>query len=551
MRDFASITILNVDDHEAGRYAVTRQLRREGFRVLEAGTGAEALASLDQQPDLVVLDVNLPDIGGFEICQRIKSNPKTASTLVLHLSASAVEVADRVAGLESGADGYLVQPVEATELVATIQALLRLREARERAARLQGVTAALSDAVSPNQVLDSVMAGAGPFLGIQAAVLALLNQSEQELALVGAIGSVAGHTEDIRHLPLAGASPLTEPAQTHQPLFLDGGPDFLARYPHLREQQSKLGDQASAWLPLTVVGRTLGTIGFSFADRRTLDKDDREFVLTLARLCAQAVDRAQLYELRQRQTVELEARVAARTSDLSEANRLLEQSQAELRSLSAHLQAVREDERTRIAREIHDVLGQQLTGIRMDAVMIKKRLRADQEDLMAKTEAMLGAINGTIGVVRRIATELRPAILDDFGLAAAIEWEVQQFEQRAGIECEWSVEVPAVELPKDVATAVFRVLQEVLTNVARHADATRVEVVLEQRENDLSLQVHDNGRGIDESALANSRSLGLLGMRERVSEFAGQLQIWGEPGKGTTVLLRIPLTRPAASGASS
>jgi signal transduction histidine kinase len=150
-------------------------------------------------------------------------------------------------------------------------------------------------------------------------------------------------------------------------------------------------------------------------------------------------------------------------------------------------------------------------------------------------------IDSTVQTIRRIATDLRPGILDDFGLMAAIEWQLQEFQTRAGIECRLSSKVGHLNLDPETSTALFRVFQETLTNVARHANATQVEVLLEEQPNALLLQVRDNGRGISERETFGTKSLGLLGIRERVRLLSGELSIQGNPGKGTTVQVRIPL----------
>ncbi len=231
--------------------------------------------------------------------------------------------------------------------------------------------------------------------------------------------------------------------------------------------------------------------------------------------------------------------------DITERKRIenaLRTSREELRRLSSHLEAAREEERKRIAREVHDELGGAMTALKMDVSRLAKlgsELNAQQ--LAERTRQISRLIDDTIKTVRRIATDLRPGILDDLGLLPAIEWELQEFETRSGIECRLTTTMDEVDLGPDRSTAVFRVFQETLTNVARHAQATRVEVALDDNGDHLLLQVRDNGRGISERELAGSKSLGLLGMRERVRLLAGKIDIDGRPGQGTTVRLKIPL----------
>jgi PAS domain S-box-containing protein len=224
----------------------------------------------------------------------------------------------------------------------------------------------------------------------------------------------------------------------------------------------------------------------------------------------------------------------------------LRASQEELRRLSGHLEQAREEERARIAREIHDELGGAMTSLKMDVSRLQRNAASlTPEVLVERTEAIIKLINDTIRTVRRIATELRPGVLDDLGLVAAIEWQLQEFGQRSGIECRLDMQVESLALDPHRSTAVFRVFQETLTNVARHAEASQVDVRLEADDGHLLLRVQDNGRGIDPRDLAGGRSLGLLGMRERVRLLAGELNIDGQPGHGTTVLVRVPLNLQA------
>jgi len=234
----------------------------------------------------------------------------------------------------------------------------------------------------------------------------------------------------------------------------------------------------------------------------------------------------------------LEREIADRKRSEDEFRRSTDQ----LRELSARLQSVREEERTHIARVIHDELGQTLTGLKMDVAWLQRHLDRQQPAFLEKTQAMSDLIDTTIQTVRRISSELRPGILDDLGLVATIEWQLQEFQDRSGIQAKLISAPEETTLDADGATAAFRIFQEILTNVARHAQATQVEVTLEESASFLTLQVQDNGRGMTESEVHSPRSIGLLGMQERARLRAGEVQIQGTPGKGTTVTVRLPLS---------
>jgi len=230
----------------------------------------------------------------------------------------------------------------------------------------------------------------------------------------------------------------------------------------------------------------------------------------------------------------------------------LKSSHERMRELAAHIEGVREEERTRIAREIHDELGQALTSIKIDLAWMNKKLqihdRATQTDLLLKRiTAMKDTIDTTVQVVRKISAELRPGILDGFGLPAAIEWQASEFQDRTGIQCQLSAIPEDLDLEERPSSAIFRIFQELLTNIVRHANASRVSISLRKRRGMLILEVQDNGRGISENEKFKANSFGLLGVRERVALLGGKSSIKGVQGQGTTVTIRIPL--PGRSGA--
>jgi signal transduction histidine kinase len=216
----------------------------------------------------------------------------------------------------------------------------------------------------------------------------------------------------------------------------------------------------------------------------------------------------------------------------------LKESEDKLRRLAAHLISVREEERAHIAREIHDELGQVLTGLKMEVTWLAKRLR--EKPLIEKTDSMCKLIDTTVQTVRKIATGLRPEMLDDMGLIAAVGWQAKEFQKRTGIRCRAKLP-PEVKLDIDVSTTMFRIFQEILTNVARHSRATRVDMELTIAEDHVALDVTDNGVGIADSDLNGKKSLGLLGMHERALLFGGEVKITGTPGHGTRVAVSIPI----------
>jgi PAS domain S-box-containing protein len=212
----------------------------------------------------------------------------------------------------------------------------------------------------------------------------------------------------------------------------------------------------------------------------------------------------------------------------------------ELAAFAAEASAVREQEKTRVARELHDELAQSLTALKMDTIWVRARLRADPEAAAAKLSQMLVLLDASVAATRRIAADLRPLLLDDLGLAPAIEWLVQNFSQRTGVPCELDID-DSLDLQEPYATAVFRMVQESLANVAKHALArgVRVRVALEERE--MVLSVEDDGVGFATSGPRKTNSLGLIGLRERAHLLQGRVELRSAPGEGTRVEARIPV----------
>ena len=235
-------------------------------------------------------------------------------------------------------------------------------------------------------------------------------------------------------------------------------------------------------------------------------------------------------------------------TDRKRAETEIERSREQLRNLSAHLQSVREKERTRIARELHDELGQLLTALNTGLVLLNRKIPETEKALRDQTGSMIELVDMTMQTLKRIYMALRPGMLDHLGLAVAIGWQAGEFEKRTGIRCKVTVDPEDLSLDPDLSTAIFRIFQETLTNIARHAGAARVHVSLKATAEKVLLTVRDNGRGITQEQLAKPNSFGLLGMRERTHYWGGDVRISGKPGKGTLVKVDIPLRNPKDVG---
>jgi len=277
-------------------------------------------------------------------------------------------------------------------------------------------------------------------------------------------------------------------------------------------------------------------LGFAKLTRDTTENRERAEALTKAK---------ELLELRVEQRTAVLSRVnhemRTEIAERQRAEEDLRESRDQLRALAARLQSVREEERTYIAREIHDELGQACTAIKMDLALIGRKLTKRQTKLLAKVASSTQLVDSAIVTLRKIASELRPRTLDDLGLPAALEAQAQEFESRTGIQCSVTLPPEPLMLDKDRSTAIFRIFQESLTNVARHAHATRVEARLRRENNRIIFQVSDNGAGFDPEVAKASKSLGLVGMQERALLLNGEFKTEGVPGSGTTMTLTIPL----------
>jgi signal transduction histidine kinase len=384
--DANAVTILVVDDNDALRYSIARALQGAGYKVIEARTGAEGLARAAENPDLITLDINLPDIDGFQVCRTLKAAKETAHIPVLHVSSTFTDPESRVHGLQGGADGYLAEPIDRAELVATVAALLRLKNAETEARR----QAAAAEAARKD--------------------LADLNAS-------------------------------------------------------------------------------------------------------------------------------LEERIRERTAEVNAANE-------SLRELSARLLQTRDDEQRRIARELHDGVGQLVIAIKINNSAIAKEngvLSHSAVEALQQNETMLQELHQGI---RNISHLLHPPLLDEVGLPVALQWYVEEFSKRSGIsvalECPESLDRTASE----VETAIFRVVQECLGNVHRHASSTTAGVVLEVKDDRAHLKITDKGVGISASRQHELKShgrigVGLRGIRERIGQLGGELNIESN-AEGTTITAVLP-----------
>lgn len=367
----------------------------------------------------------------------------------------------------------------------------------------------------------------------QLALAAHAGATPETLCIIDAVlqeAPVRGHVSLIRDAFINGVDMVSND------ILRDPRAAATARASEWRAAALHLGYRATASLPLTVEGMTLGTLNLYAAERDAFDDDEMRLLDALASDIAFALDVHRRDAERQR------AEVALRSSEAR-----LRESMADLHDVSTRLNDVREVERARMARDIHDHLGQALTALKLDLAEVRRRLLAgDAAAVDQRLTEMATVIDGSINDVRRVAAELRPVVLDDLGFVLAIRAYLQDVERRSHLRCVLQTTLTDLPIATDRATALFRILQEALTNVIRHAAARRVEVSLAADAGTVRLVIHDDGVGIPTAAQRNPRAIGLVGMLDRARLFGGAVVVTGHPGEGTTVTAHLPLAESAA-----
>ncbi|MGF6645488.1 MULTISPECIES: hybrid sensor histidine kinase/response regulator [Paraburkholderia] len=524
-------TILIADDTPANLGVVVDSLTERGFRVLVALDGAEALERAQfSQPDLILLDVKMPGIDGFETCRRLKMDDRTRDIAVIFMT-SRTGSEDMVEGFSAGGVDYLTKPVHVEEMIARVSTHLALRTMHKQ---LVVQNRQLLAEVSVRQQAEAALSRARDQLegrvALRTAELARANQSllaqveERRRAEAKLLSSEARFRAIVETSPV----PLCITSMPGGQLLYTNGPfQELFGLDLLNDAANVVDFYADPLERDSLVDHLQREGSFHNSEIQFTRPDGSVF-------WAMATARVATYN-------EAPA-IYVGLNDITERKRIeqaLLESREQLRELSAYMEAIREEERKRIAMEIHDELGQLLTALKMDVSLLKMRLAGDS-DAAKKADDMRELVETTIWMVRNVASHLRPAALN-FGIVSALEWLVEDFSRRNNIPCQFRINGSEPVLPDAHATAVFRIVQASLTNVARHARATRADVTLTRSANGLDLHVSDDGCGFDQDAARKGDSYGVLGMRERARLIGASLLIDSSPGTGTSVSIHIPL----------
>ena len=494
------ITILNVDDSAANLYIRNRLLRFADYRVIEAATGRDTLRlTRTHHPQLIVLDAHLPDMDGLEVCRAIKNDPDTKSTMILLVSASRVAIQDRILGLEQGADGYLIEPIESDEFLATIKALLRLYHTEQRLAlALKATTDVVWDWDTVTDCLLWSQAGTDRF----------------------------GWSDVVDHPQPAGW--------------------WMERvHP---EDQGRVGDRLSASLREPSVAYWSDEYRFRQADGRYAWVMDRASVLRdetgiVMRMVGAMQDvtttRSALQALRESEaqlrdsTELLERRVEERTAELN-------QSHERLRALANELNVAEQRERTRLAGELHDYLAQLLVVLRMKLRQTAPLATSGKaKTLLNEADHIL---TQSLDYTRSLVAELAPPALYDFGLTQALAWLASQMLQHGLHVCVTSQEDVLV-IPEEQSMLLFQSVRELLFNVLKHAQVKHATVSVSITPNhELHLLVTDKGCGFDLTRIqqADPKRFGLFSLRERLAAMGGRFELHSTVGQGTHALLVTP-----------
>jgi signal transduction histidine kinase len=557
--------ILLVDDDPAILTVTAHSLRQAGYDVTEASTVRDCLRlAREATPDLLLLDVVLPDGNGVEACQQLKRDPATEPLFIVLLSNFQISSQNQIAGLESGADGYIARPIETRELLARVEAMLRIQQAEanlrqanaglerrvaERTAALSDANAALRQEIEVRRAaeasarrlsvrlqslreIDLAILQADTPENIAAAVLRRIrNLLPCELAGVFELDGETGQAVVLAvfeqgHVAAGGGRRLTNDQLERSPALQSGEPRRVARSRGLlplAPTHPEASDKVWRWLidiPLMAEAALIGALQLATDTPDAFTDEHQEIAIEIGARLAVALRQARLFE-----------QVSA--------------ARERLRALSLRLVEVQEAERRFLARELHDEIGQALTSLRLSLEL--HALPQASESLRPGLQEALDIVNDLTRRVRQLSLDLRPPMLDDLGLLTALPWFFKRYSQQTGVQVQFKHTPLASRLAAAVETAVFRIVQEALTNVARHAGVKDVAVRLLVDSAFVTVQIEDKGGGFDPArALAAGATSGLAGMQERALLLGGEFSLESAPGRGTCLTVSLPQTPAAA-----
>jgi len=616
-------TILIVDDTPGNLGMAVNFLEEHGYRVSVAQDGEEGLARAELlRPDLILLDVMMPDIDGFEVCRRLKALPATADTPIIFMTALA-DVGHKVEGFQAGGVDYVTKPLQIDEVAARVATHIKINTLQRQLAEQNNelerqVAARTAKLVLLNIALDNAFEAIYLFgedlyfRYVNEAAVRTLGYSREELQAMtvfdidpnitperlqelqlaprvngrlpgtiesfhrrknGTIFPVEIGATDFMHgdekLSLTVVRDITERKRMESTLrkselefrsLTENSPDIIVRYDcdgqrtyvnpayeihtGLSSEQVLKCPPGKEWQAnpsveeyQSILHRTI-TTGDQADFLLTWHKPDTTAIICSVRIVAERNDKGEIVGA---------LAIGRDITTQKIVEHQLQESRDQLRELAARQDVIREEERKHIAREIHDELGQMLTAQRLELATANFQFGTSDPQLANHCQRMIKLTDRTIETVRSLATAIRPTALD-MGTTTAMEWLVSEFRQRTGIDCRLTIGDADIALDEKQSINLFRIVQESLTNITRHADARQVSVMLKINTEECCLSIRDDGRGFDPNA-SRTRSFGLIGIQERALALGGNAQIFSTPGQGTIVDIRIPRhTKPAPPG---
>jgi two-component system sensor histidine kinase UhpB len=482
--------ILIVDDTPANLFLLESITRKIKVNLIQALSGAKALEKTHGiELVMAIIDVKMPGMNGYELALKMNENRAANKVPVIFMTANYIQEADVLKGYDFGAVDYISKPFASQILVSKINVFLDLFNQKQRsirdAALLKKYTFELKEA---NAALIKSEMKYRSYIDNAPDGVFVANETGKYIEVNESASRITGYSKD--------------------ELLKMSIPDMLP--------EESIQEGLNHF-------RTTAINGFS--------KDDLLFKHKNGTKRWWTVESAKLSE----------TRYLGFTKDITErkiAEAELKNSLSQLKQLTQHIEKVRENERMTISRELHDDLGQALTAVKIDMELIKKNVSDDK--VILKIDKVSALVGETIKTVQRLTSQLRPSIIDDLGLEAAIEWYTKEFAERNNMEVLLDME-KGIIIPPETSLNLFRIMQESLTNISRHSKATQIEIGLYKTEESVSFSISDNGTGITENKLHDKTSFGIMGMRERTLSLGGTFEIYGTNNHGTTIKLNIPL----------
>jgi PAS domain S-box-containing protein len=549
--------IIIVDDRLENRYMLEALLKGEEFEIVFANNGMEALTlARKSPPDLIISDILMPVMDGFTLCQEWRRDKMLKRIPFIFYTAAYTSPQDMKYALKLGADRFLIKPQEPEDFLAIIKQVLKDIELGDFVPKPEMDKNETEYLREYNAVLFRTLEDK----------LFLSEQTERKLNRYSI--EIEQAVEKIKELK----DDLIQTRNLLDNLIAYGNvPRIICKSTFIIDQFNQAFEKLSGYQSVEVLGRKLNVLFPESVKNESLEQikkllnevqskpveipiltkkgkvrrvlwnfvtvinDEDELINAIA--FGEKIPESKVTDQKSRAVTEhLEQSIMNRTTEL-------ENSREQLRGLSVHLQNIREEERKHIAREIHDELGHLLTALKLDMERMDNQTNSSGEPLRNGLTPLINLVDAAIDSVRTIATELRPAVLDSFGLIPAMEWQIQQFRIRTNALYAYEFEIRELAFSNDESTAIFRIFQEILTNISRHSYATKVLISFKYENSTLRLRIEDNGIGFDVNKISKVNSFGLLGMSERALSIGGNLSVESIPDIGTTVILTLDKKR--------